>query len=55
MTLIMLKLFKFVNDLFVALETKLDKVVFSFQIAFITTIYMFSSIDNIDIIKLKDF
>ena len=55
MALVVLKLFRPVNDPFVALETKLGKAIFPFQVALIATINMFLSIGNIDAIKLKDF
>ena len=55
MVLIVLKSSRPVNDPFIALETKLDKAVFSFQIALVATINIFSSIDNINVVKLKDF
>lgn len=54
MTLTMLKSFDRNDDLFVALKTKFDKIVFFFKIAFITTINMFLSINNVDFVKSKN-
>jgi len=51
--LIVLKLFDFTNNLFVALKIELDKVIFSFKIAFVTTINMFSSIVSTNVIESK--
>ena len=50
----MFKSFGFINNLFVALKTKFGKAVFFFKIVFVTTIYMFLFITNIDIIELKN-
>jgi len=47
----MLKSFDSINDSFVALKIELDKVVFPFEIVFVTTINMFSSIANIDVVE----
>ena len=55
MALTVLKPSRPVNDPFVALETKLRKAVFPFQVALVVTINMFPSIGNIDAVKLKDF
>ncbi len=54
-TLTVLKPSRPVNDPFIALETKLGKAVFSFQVALMAMINMFLSIGNVDAVELKDF
>ena len=54
MILTMFKSFDRKNDSLVALKTKLDKVIFLLKVALMTTINIFSSINNVNFVKSKN-
>ena len=54
MTLTVLKLFDFNDNLFITLKAKFNKVVFIFKINFIITINILLSVDNIDAVNMEN-